>query len=148
MCCISMNEHQQILWRNVRCPTVSKLASSVNRWHHECMVLVTSVSQSFVGLCTGFWTVIFACNEAIFHFKPVVLLVNRCVTPLQASQILTTALRIRFQQLSHSFYHKEGRKRMLSFFPTFPRFSLHTPVLCLWIIWPMNWSSEPAPLCF
>lgn len=44
-----MNEHQQILWRNVRCPTVSKQASSVNRWYHECMVLVTSVSQSFVG---------------------------------------------------------------------------------------------------
>lgn len=123
-----MNEHQQILWRNVRYPTVSKqtcpvlIGDAINTWF-----LVTSVSQSFMRLCAGFCAIIFACNQEISHFKPGVLLVNRCVTSLQASQMLTTGLRMRFEQLSHSFYDKEGEKIMLSYFPPSPLF-LCTPL--------------------
>lgn len=46
------------------------------------MVLVTSVSRSFMRLCAGICTVIFACNQAVFRFKAGVLLVCHAIAGL------------------------------------------------------------------
>lgn len=85
------------------------------------MVLGSSASQSFMRLCAGFCSAKFACNEAILHLEPGVVLVNRRVTPLQASQMHLTGLRIRLEQLSHSLDDKEKDAELL---PSFLRVSL------------------------